>query len=97
MSRYIDAEPLDKEISSWITDARDGNLDKDELIFNETLIDCMEAISKQPTADVTPVIHAKLLNPNPYGSCSNCNNLIDIRDGFNYCPKCGARLDAVTE
>ena len=59
MSRYIDAEPLDKEISSWITDDRGGNLDNDEIVFNETLVDCLEAISKQPTVDAVPVVRCR--------------------------------------
>ena len=52
----------------------------------------MRAIDECRTIDAVPVVHAKILNPNPYGLCSNCNNLIDIRDEFNYCPKCGAML-----
>ncbi len=35
---------------------------------------------------------AKLLNPNPYGECSRCGCLVDIRGEHNYCPKCGAKL-----
>lgn len=46
------------------------------------------------TVDVVSVRHAKLLNAHPYGECSNCGYLIDIREGFNYCPNCGARMDA---
>lgn len=38
---------------------------------------------------------AMLINPNPFGECSNCRELIDIRDGFKYCPECGARLYGV--
>lgn len=39
--------------------------------------------------DIKP---AKLINANPYGKCSRCGALIDIRDGFAYCPHCGAML-----
>lgn len=35
---------------------------------------------------------AKILNASPVGECSACGWLIDYRDGFNYCPGCGARL-----
>lgn len=35
---------------------------------------------------------ARLINANPYGKCSNCGALIDIRDGFGYCPYCGSML-----
>ena len=35
---------------------------------------------------------AYLINPNPYGECSECGQLIDSRDGFNFCPNCGSYL-----
>lgn len=59
----------------------------------------IDELSNIPAIDAVPVVHAKLLDPNPYGLCSHCNYLIDIRDEFNYCPKCGAMLktDKVTE
>ena len=40
-----------------------------------------------------PFRHAVLINPNPVGNCSNCGQLIDIREKFSFCPRCGARLD----
>ena len=54
-------------------------------------------INAAPTVDAEPVIHAKLLNPNPCGECSNCGYLIDIRQGFNYCPNCGAKMEREEE
>ena len=42
--------------------------------------------------EVEPVRHARLINAHPYGECSCCGELIDSRDRFRYCPKCGARL-----
>jgi rubrerythrin len=50
-----------------------------------------------PAADVVEVRHGRLLNPNPYGECSLCGHLIDIRDGYNYCPNCGAIMDKEAE
>ncbi len=46
-----------------------------------------------PTDDVVERKKATLLNANPYGECSNCGDLIDSREGFNYCPNCGAELE----
>ena len=40
---------------------------------------------------------AYLIAPNPYGKCSNCGQLIDIRDEYNYCPNCGARMDGESD
>jgi hypothetical protein len=45
-----------------------------------------------PTIDAVPVVHAHLINPDPYGDCSNCGYLIDIRQEYNYCPNCGAKM-----
>ena len=47
------------------------------------------AIKAVPSA---PQKIAYLINPHPYGECSNCGQLIDIRDGYNYCPNCGYKL-----
>ena len=49
-------------------------------------------LAKLPSAQPERKI-AYLINPNPYGECSECGQLIDIRDGFNFCPYCGARMD----
>ena len=46
-----------------------------------------------PAADVAPVVHGRLIKPNPFGNCSVCGFLIDIRDDFSYCPNCGAKMD----
>ena len=48
---------------------------------------------KDLAADVAPVRHGRLLNPNPFGECSLCGYLIDIRDSYNYCPNCGEKMD----
>lgn len=47
-------------------------------------------MDKCPVGPFPP--EAKLLNPNPYGECSRCGCLIDIRGEHSYCPKCGAKL-----
>lgn len=48
---------------------------------------------ERSAVDAVPVRHGHLVRPNPYGECSVCGMLIDIRDGFNYCPNCGAKMD----
>lgn len=61
---------------------------------NRSLERTVEAVFKSaPAADVVEVRHGRLLNPNPYGACSLCGRLIDIRDSYNYCPNCGAKMD----
>lgn len=91
MSKYADIEPIIKKIKySMEVGEQRGYIWLDMVLKD---------LEKLPTADVVPVIYARLLDPNPYGLCSHCNYLIDIRDEFNYCPKCGAmlKIDEVTE
>ena len=101
MSRYVDIDILIEDLEYDIRIDQES-LDREDLSeINCSLIqtdkdikqNAIDILKHAPTADVAPVIYAKLLNPNPYGSCSNCNYLIDIREEFNYCPKCGAMLE----
>lgn len=46
-----------------------------------------------PSAQPEVEKKGKLLDANPVGECSVCGWLIDYRDGFNYCPHCGARIE----
>lgn len=52
-----------------------------------------EVIRSLSPADVVEVRHGQWINTNPYGVCSLCGRLIDIRDCYNYCPNCGAKMD----
>lgn len=90
MTRLIDADALHDALRAkqkWIV--------KRENMVNEgyTYDQVHFAIDDMPTVDAIPLRHAKLINPHPYGECSICGTLIDIRDEFNYCPHCGAKLD----
>ena len=60
-------------------------------------------ISRQPAADVAPVVHGRWIkekNREDFDSmkCTACNGLLLVRwhtrlDFFRYCPNCGARMD----
>lgn len=56
-------------------------------------LNVLEYLDEVPAAAFRPVVRANLISPNPYGTCSNCNWLIDIRDGFSFCPNCGAEME----
>ena len=58
----------------------------------DIITDTAKFIRDFPTADVVERKVGKLLNANPVGECSVCGWLIDYRDGFNYCPNCGADM-----
>ena len=52
----------------------------------------IEILADEEKVPSAPQKIAYLINPHPYGECSNCGQLIDIRDGYNYCPNCGYKL-----
>lgn len=71
-----------------------GFTDKEEIYTNGSrLIPSFRVEQWLEHLDAIPARHAKLLNAHPYGECSNCGYLIDIREEFNYCPNCGAKMD----
>lgn len=74
--------------------SRTGTYDiTDGFIPDDEIIESYPPLLLIPTAEVVPLRHGRLLHANPYGECSLCGYLIDIRDSYNYCPKCGAKLD----
>ena len=65
---------------------------------------CRRAIERILAADVAPVRHGRWINvysdiePNPmfmYGICSECGFEQGISKYLNYCPNCGAKMDAI--
>lgn len=82
--RLIDADALVAQEQKYLTK---GAFSYD--VATHTI----EIVQDAPTVEAVPLRHAKLINPTPYGECSICGTLIDIRDEFNYCPHCGAKID----
>lgn len=61
-------------------------------------------LSRLPSADVVPVIHAKWLESVSFESgfwvCSNCSFVSEAVAAYklyNYCPNCGAKMDLEEE
>lgn len=59
--------------------------------FNDALLRFKSMIHAAPTIEPERK-RAYLINPNPYGECSNCGYLIDIRDKYHFCPNCGEQI-----
>lgn len=72
--------------------------DEPETIFSVTRdADVIKYLENIPAADVRPAVRGRLIKPNPFGECSICGFLIDIRDNFNFCPNCGADMRGETK
>lgn len=96
MSRYIDADALEKTLGDWIrehwTEAFTGDDAGSEFA---DMIDHEEAID---TAQVTHAHWIKSNYDNMDGTiykCSNCSN--ESFSAWNYCHCCGAKMDEEAE
>jgi rubrerythrin len=97
MSRYIDADKLNKALGDEIK-----KLDKQFYFPDITKKDyihigitrAITSVNNQPTEDVQEVVHGKWEDfRKGYGwKCSQCGN-IAFTDSHNYCPNCGAKMD----
>ena len=63
----------------------------------ERSIDVKDIEALKP-ADVVPVVHGKWIGYDDTerftAQCGLCGNVIDTRFGSNFCPNCGAKMDA---
>ena len=93
--RLIDADVLVEEMEKEIY--RYWNEDGGGYYLAE---DAIEEVKLAPTVDAEPVRHGKWQPMNErneiYGDvymCDNCGHGFIICENFNYCPKCGAKMD----
>lgn len=70
--------------------------------FNAGIGAAKRMLKAAPTIDAVEVVHGKWLpvsvDPaDPYFRCSVClygtDTIFDIDEPFNYCPRCGAKMD----
>lgn len=105
MTRLIDADALDAEMYHKSFEVDDGrNVWNSGLWIRYKIFE--EAIRDAPTIDAVPVRHGKFIgteydgyadgNPVYYEwKCSECGCIFeDDEPTYNYCPNCGARMDA---
>lgn len=93
MSRYIDAEPFEKELKADICVFKEDGNSASALRFSCFL----DRVISQPTADVAPVRHAHRENAismcgQTYKRCSLCGSRLSAVK-TRYCAHCGARMD----
>lgn len=72
---------------------------KTQRLQKETVLKILDAV---PTIDAVPVVRGKWENPSfidpednldPRMKCSECGEVDTPLARWNYCPKCGARMD----
>ena len=95
-----------------LTDTNVGNIEyirKADAIkqcgFGMTSLHIANNLRKIPSADVVQVVHGKWIDEDPtfaeyFANCSVCGYEIDVhneRGYFNFCPNCGAKMDAQGE
>ena len=92
--RYIDVEPLEDKLKEHIKKT------ESELMLG-ALSTFLRVLDITPTADVAPVRHGRWFIKDGIIDCSVCNNsgwsatpYESLVRHFNYCPNCGARMDA---
>ena len=79
--RLINADALERE--GWSL-CRTFRKDKGTMVYE------MKKPSDFPTIEERK--KGRLVNPTPYGECFECGCLIDSREGYNFCPNCGADM-----
>ena len=72
------------------------DLQDDEL--RPTLKSIRKFIANRPTVDAEPVRHGKWINAGhdaftQYRRCSSCARLLENAPAYDYCPRCGAKMD----
>ena len=92
MAEYINREETKRELSGWCI-----LLNSPHLLSRD---DTMFLLDNIPAADVAPVVHGRWIEyqiPHVI-CCSNCDWATDAEEkNFQYCPMCGARMDAIAE
>lgn len=102
MSGLIDAEALTEKLNEWLKDKEtsQGRGTAEEIWCNDAEIDILDAIiediSRMPTVEAKPIIHAKWKFDGDCYRCSNCGAALEEDykwHNHNFCYNCGVRMD----
>ena len=96
MDEYIEREAA---LSLVRPDAPEDEKDAITIATAKKLV--RSILHRTPAADVAPVVHGHFVHDGPrfahvvdWWHCSNCGRLASgVETRFDYCPKCGARMD----
>jgi hypothetical protein len=92
--RYIDPYQLaDKVAESMRDNPHEGKIALNHRLEHEHFL---RMIALAPDADVAPIIHARwekvCMNRRKCSSCNLSRNT-DVETTWNYCPRCGAKME----
>lgn len=93
--RLIDADKVIPVFKDWINDVKREYPDAYACAYIFTMKKIVEMLEEAEVADVQPVVHGKwdrLGDRFTTYICSACENMASFR--FDYCPNCGARMEA---
>ena len=100
MSRYIDADKLCEKADEILKVAKKEHRSR---VIDFMALLMVPTIVSQPTIDVAPVVHARWewVTKNIY-YCTECGRETSVEEymekpTWNYCPHCGAIMDADEE
>ena len=98
MTRYIDADALEKAINEWMPKNQEELMASSIPPIENLAVSILMTIEEQPTIDAEPVRHGKWITEEclpGVAVCSICGH--EIRgigcQYTNYCDECGARMD----
>ena len=96
VSRYIDADDLEKAIYKWMPKDQETWMDSEIPPIENLVVSIMMTIEEQETIDAEPVRHGKWIRWRENGikrcKCSECFTSYGNMD-TPYCPNCGAKMD----
>lgn len=102
MAEYIEREAAVKAAkhayNQWnlAMAAADGAREINLVYKRQELCKAVESVFiDAPAADVAPVVRGRWILNKKYAKCTCCGLTRDIESqfGWNYCPKCGAKMD----
>lgn len=97
--RLIDADKLIKELEDWYKQCG-GTTNQRDWIIQDVISSAMDTVNEAETIDAAPVRHGEWIPIKmemSFGTlngvkCSLCGEK-KVREGSNYCPTCGAKMD----
>ena len=94
--KLIDADALEKAIYEWMPKDQETWMDSKIPPIENLVVSIMMTIQEQPTVEAEPVRHGKWtkIPSADIGTCSCCGDKWGSVSVMNYCPNCGAKMDA---